>query len=132
VTAMAPQKLTSNMSFAVGISVSKAGMTYATPELFTRKSSLPLVFVLMSSTAAEMLEGTVTSRVKRVTFGRAARCDNFCRERAEAKMCMLRLWKASTRADPMPPALQPVIRTDFCDMFNKRSGCLKGGMESGN
>lgn len=60
-----------------------------------------------------MLVAELTSRARRVTFGRLPRCDILERVRAVAKTWRFRFWKATAREDPMPPRLQPVMRTDF-------------------
>ncbi len=60
-----------------------------------------------------MLAGTVTSRAIRVTLGSFSRFDILDRLRAVANTWRPRSWKASASAAPMPPALQPVMRTDL-------------------
>lgn len=77
---------------------------------------MPPVWALTASAAAVMLDSIVTSRARRVTLGRFARFRILDRVRAVAKTCNPRSWKASARAPPMPPSLQPVIRTDFGGM----------------
>lgn len=74
---------------------------------------MPPVWALTASTAAAMLDWTVTSRARMVTLGRLPRLGILDGVRAVAKTCKPRSWKASARAPPMPPSLQPVMRTDL-------------------
>ncbi len=60
-----------------------------------------------------MLEGEVTSREMRVTLGNFSRSAIFDLVRAVAKTWRPCCWNAMARAEPMPPALQPVMRTDL-------------------
>lgn len=48
-----------------------------------------------------------------VMLGRLDRLGILDGVRAVAKTCKPRSWKASARAPPMPPSLQPVMRTDL-------------------
>lgn len=83
-------------------------------------SRLELVSRLMVSRAAEIWEALVTSRGKRVVFGRLVRADILVVLRAVAKTWKSRDWKFKARALPIPPSLQPVMRTNFflVDMLN--------------
>jgi hypothetical protein len=74
-----------------------------------------------------MEEGDVTSRVKRVIFGMFSRCDILDRERAVAKTWRLRLEKEKARAEPMPPAEQPVMRTYLVGVEGGMMGRSKDG-----
>ena len=51
-----------------------------------------------------------------VTLVRLARLGILDGVRAVAKTCKPRSWKAPARAAPMPPSLQPVMRTDLGPM----------------
>lgn len=82
---------------------------------------MPPVWALTASTAAVTLDWMVTSRARRVTLCRFARMGILDRVRAVAKTCKPRSWKASARAPPMPPSLQPVMRTDLGAMGVGRS-----------
>lgn len=59
------------------------------------------------------MDGLVMSRGMNVTFGRFSRFVVLDRVRAVAKTCKPRDWNSSASAYPIPPALQPVIRTDL-------------------
>jgi len=101
------------MLFAVLISKSKVGIMIVCPALLTKQSGVPLVLALTISIAACTLGKEVGSIAIVVTLERYSRCDIFSRLRALAKTCRPRFWKASTSAEPIPPVLQPVIRTDL-------------------
>lgn len=58
-----------------------------------------------------MLDVIVTSSVRSNALGRVDRCDILEFSRAVAKTWRLYFWNDSTRAEPMPPAMQPVMRT---------------------
>jgi hypothetical protein len=60
-----------------------------------------------------MLEEDVISSVRSMMLGRSTRCDILDREQAVAKTWRPRFWKDFAREEPMPPLLQPVMRTDF-------------------
>ncbi|SPQ26433.1 2577d48c-f79d-462c-bb09-39e862aa7450 [Thermothielavioides terrestris] len=114
VVSRTPKKLASNTSRATRTSASSAGTTYGTPALLTRMSSVPPVALRTAATAASMLAREVTSSGSRVTSGRCANSGGILAgSRAVAKTWKPRFWKATARAAPMPPALQPVMRTVF-------------------
>ena len=50
-------------------------------------------------------------------LGSVNRCAIFDGLRAVAKTRRLHFWKATARADPMPPSLQPVMRTVLSAMI---------------
>ena len=51
--------------------------------------------------------------MRRVTLGVFSKWDILAGSRAVAKTCMLRCWNAEASEEPMPPELQPVMRTDL-------------------
>lgn len=65
-----------------------------------------------NSTACRMLDLEVTSRVRQYVLGKEARSLILEMSRAVAKTVKPFRWKVRARAWPMPPALQPVMRTD--------------------
>ena len=112
-----PQKFTSKSFFPSSSDASSRGIVYPTPELLTRMSKpLPSVLASTALTAVTMDSMDVTSRVRMVTLGMEARWEAFEGVRTAAKTWRPRFWKATDRAEPIPPALVPVMRTVLGDI----------------
>lgn len=80
----------------------------------------------------------MTSSAKRVIFGREERWDIFERGRAVAKTWRPRLEKEEPREEPIPPAVQPVMRVylvgvDIVELELEKNGWRRegGGNEVG-
>ena len=93
--------------------MSRMGMLYPIPVLLTRTSSpRPLSATALSASAIEDVD--VTSSFRTVTLGSAVRSLGiFNGSRAVANTWWSRLASDATIEAPMPPAEQPVMRTDF-------------------
>ena len=63
------------------------------------------------STAASTLAAEVGLSARIVMLGSSSRCDSLDRSRPVAMTDRPRFWNATASAEPMPPALQPVIKT---------------------
>ena len=72
---------------------------------------MPPVFDLTASTASAIEEDEVISSVRRVMLGSCSRSDILDRLRAVAKTWTPRRANSFARPWPMPPVLQPVMRT---------------------
>lgn len=121
IIASAPQKLTSNILLATSKSTSSAGITYKDPALLTRQSNFPPpVSISTVLTAAAIEAAEVTSMASNVTSGSVSNGDILDSVRAEAKTWKPWRWKECARANPMPPLLQPVMRTDLRAICRRR------------
>jgi hypothetical protein len=111
--ARGPQTLTSYSLFASATSTSSSGRTNSTPALLTRTSSFPPVRFATVSLHCEMVCGTVTSSSSISTLLSSERSAALEGSRAVAKTWKPRSWKILAMAQPIPPVLQPMIRTVF-------------------
>jgi hypothetical protein len=127
VTASRPHTFTSNSCLALTRSVSSSGMTNMLPALLTSTSRRPPVWAATAATHDAIDAGSVTSSGSTSMrpgpareLASSAALDG---SRSVASTWNPRRAKASARAAPRPPSLQPVMRT-------VRVGILEAMMES--